>query len=416
MKKINIPKLIFATLVVVVLFLSFNFIVHAQNVDSANYTLIQPTTDSVNGISDSTNYSVLIDSSPISDYTISSSNYDLKGGTAAAIEAFVPEITCLESSTTGGTTACTGIPGTDGMQGVCSEPGCYDRVKLEIDANSNPLDARYAIQVSTVSDFSSNVSYVTGATRLLKNTLAITDFLYKCEWEGTISVGYCAAANTTWQRYNIIGLVPGTTYYMRVAALKGSDTNGSFTQSPWGPSQSVLLQNTTISIDVDIAPSTAGSSSPPYILTMQNVTPNAISTSNDYIIFRLTSNALSGTDLLIKGQNGALQNGSNQILNVNADLASNNGYGLRNDSTTNSSQNAGTIGTIAVSSTPSDFTDTGATDKVGSPTTAFVKLFSSNSQPLDNGVSGYKVKVKPSSSTPPGLYTEILTCIPVGRY
>ncbi len=393
--------------------------IHAQNLDSTNYTLLGPTMDSGAGITNSANYSNLVGTSPIDQYTIISTNYSLRGGTATFIEAYVPTIICLETSTTTGTTNCTGVPGGNGMQGVCSSPGCYDRAKIEINTQGNAADARFAIQISTTSDFSSNIQYITGATRIPKNTLAVSDFLFKCEWEGTISVGYCGAANTTWQKYNILGLNPGTTYYMRVAGLKGSSTDGSFTQSAWGPSVSVSTQNTSISFDVDIATSTAGSSSQPYIINVLNIIPDTVYTSTDYIIFRSTTNALNGMRLLIKGNNGYLENVANaqNIPSANGDLASQSeGWGLRNDSTTNSQINGGYLGTITVSSSPTDFTDTGATHRIGGITTSFIKLFDSNTLPLNTGVSGYKVKVKTDYSKKPGTYSDILTVIPVGSF
>ncbi len=394
--------------------------IYAQNLDSTNYTLLAPTFDSISGIANSTNYSTLNGSSPVDEYTITSTTYQATGGTGKFVEANVPSITCFETSTTSGTTTCTGVPGGNGMQGVCSQPGCYDRAKVEINTQNNPADTRYALQVSTTSDFSSGIFYVTGSTHIIKNTaLLVSDFLFKCEWEGTISVGYCAATNTTWQKYDILGLTPGTTYYVRSSALHGSSTDGSFTQSAWGPSATVATQNTSVALDVDIATSTAGSSSPPYILTMTGLIPGVVYTSNEYIIFRLTTNALNGIQMQIKGLNGGLLNSvtSSQINAVNADLAGvTSGYGLRNDSTTNSQINSGYIGTITVSSTPSDFTDSGAAAKVGAPTTTFVKLFDSNSLPLDTGVTGYKVKVKSALSQTQGVYSETITFVPTGSF
>jgi len=403
--------LLFLTIITVFIMLPRAYF--AQDLDSTTYRLVAPSTgESITGTQNSTNYSVLGDSSSVDDFTTTSTTYKSIGGTGAAIEANVPSITCFETSTSSGTCSI----GSNGLQEVCSTPGCYDRAKFLINAQGNPDDTRYAIQISTVSDFSSSVYYVDPVSRTIKTSLNLSDFIYKCDWEGTSLASYCASANTTWQRYNILGLTPGTTYYLRAAALHGSTNSGSFTQSSWSSTASSSTQNTSLSIDVDIASSTAGSSSPPYIINLGSMTPNAVTTSSNYIIFRLSTNALSGVILSIKGTNGGLSNGVSLIANVNADLASNVGYGLRNDSTTNSASFTSFIGNINVSSTPSNFQDSGATDRVGSPTTSFLNLFTSGSLPLHTGISGYKVKAKPDLSKTPGNYSETLTYIPTASF
>lgn len=382
----------------------------AEDLDSTNYRLVSPSSgETANGPVSSPTFSILVDSSPVDDFTTTSTNYTSRGGTASFTEPKVPQLTCFETSTSSGTCSS----GSNGMQEVCSAPGCYDRAKFRIDTQSNPSDTRYAIQVSTTSNFSSDIFYVDGVSRLLKVSLTITDFLYACDWEGTTLASYCASPNTTWQRYNVLGLTPGTTYYARVAALHGSPTNGSYTQTTWGPSLSVATQNTSLSIDIDIAASVAGSSSPPYLINLGTMTAGSVTTSTNYIIVRHTTNALFGTRVLIRGLNGGLTNGVSTITAVNADLASNDGYGLRNDSTTNS-QNYGTfIGTITVSTTPNNFADTGGADRVGAPSTTFNPLFTSNSLPLHTGVSGYRVKAKPNLTHTGGSYSEDLTYIPL---
>lgn len=387
----------------------------AQNLDSTTYTLIAPSVGTpISGISDSTTYSQLIDSRALDAFTSTSTTYKIAGGTDKFIEANVPSVLCFETSTDSGTTSCTGVPGSDGMRGVCSSPGCYDRAKIEINDQGNPTDARYAVQISTASDFSSNVFYIDGTTRTLKTSLAIGDFIPKCEWEGTTSSGVCVSPNTTWQKYDILGLKPNTTYYVRASALRGSSTNASYTQSDWGPSTNATTQVPTISINADIGPSSGSTSSAPYIVNMGILSPLGVVTSTDYIIFRLTSNAISGVQTLVSGANGGikLNTGSDLITATNGDLTSvSKGYGLRNDSTTNSSLDNTTLGTINVSASPSDFTDAGATHKVGAPTLAAVKLFDSNNLPIYTGVSAYRVKAKADTVLQSGDYSETITFI-----
>jgi hypothetical protein len=177
------------------------------------------------------------------------------------------------------------------MQGVCGKEGCYDRAKVEINAQGNPDDTRYAIQVSTSSDFSSNVYYVDSVLRTLTASLDISDFIPKCEWEGTILSGICASANTTWQKYNILGLNAGTTYYARASALHGLDTNGLFTQSAWGTSSSASTMIPKLSLDIDIAPDTSTPTNPPHAIDLGTLVPGSVVTSTDMIVVRVSSNS-----------------------------------------------------------------------------------------------------------------------------
>lgn len=387
----------------------------AQNLNSTNYTLIDPSVAApIAGITSSTNYSQLIDSTAIDAFTSTSTTYKTIGGTAGFITAHIPTITCFETNTNSGNSAClSAIPGGDGMRGVCSDPGCYDRAKLDIGAANNATDTRYAVQISTTSDFSSNVYYIDGTTRLLKTSLTINDFVPECEWEGTTSTGVCASPNTTWQKYDILGLKSNTTYYVRVSAYQGSASNASFSQSDWSSSANATTQLPSISLNLDIASTSTGTSTAPYVISMGTLPPLSIKTSTNYIIVRLTSNAIGGVQTLVSGANAALKavSGSDQIDATNGDLSlAAKGYGIRNDSSTNTT--TGTyLGTIAVSTSPSDFTDSGAANKVGAPTLTAVKLFDSNSLPIYLGRSAYLVKAKADTAISAGSYQETLTFI-----
>jgi len=384
----------------------------AQNLDSTNYTLVAPTIgNTIAGTSDSTSFSQLLSAGLIDSTRFESANYALRGGYSALIEPNVPKITCFEANTNFGTTTCTGLPGSDGMFGVCADPGCYNRAKIEIDTQNNPNDIRYALQMSTTSDFSSNIYYVDATTRLLKLTLTASDFIPKCEWEGVIVSGICAAANTTWQKYNVLGLTPDLQYYLRVAAASAIAGNNNFQQTQWGPSATTTTAKPTITFDIDIAPNTSTSTNQPYTLDLGTLNSTSVNSSADNIVLRTSTNGLGGLQLNVKGSQGYLLNTSNsdQIPAFNGDLASNSGYGLRNSSSLNAADNTANLGSIVVSNSPVDFTDTGAATKVGGPSTTYVKLFDSNNLPLDGGIAPFIAKAKPSATITPGRYTETLT-------
>lgn len=413
MKLIKIRYKIALGFTIITVIFSQTFIsVLAQNLDSSNYTLVAPTIgNSTAGTSDSSNFSQLMSSGLIDSTRFESANFALRGGYVALIEPNVPKTACLETTTNFSNTNCTGVPGSDGMFAVCADPGCYNRAKLEIDTQNNPSDIRYAIQISTASDFSSNVFYVDSTTHFLKSNLTVADFTTKCDWEGTVVSGICASPNTTWQRYNILGLRPETQYYVRISAASAISGNNNFQQTEWGPSATITTAKPTITFDIDIAPDTSTNTNQPYNLDLGTLNNTSVNTSSDNIVLRTATNGLGGLQLNVKGNQGYLLNNlsSDQIPAYNGDLASNTGYGIRNLSSANAADNTTNIGHINVSSSPIDFTDTGAITKVGGPSTSYVKLFDSNNLPLDSGVAPFAAKARPSATIAPGRYTETLT-------
>lgn len=390
--------------------------VNSANLDSTNYRLVEPSIgEPVGGIIESSSYKMLVDSSATDDTITTSSNYRSDAGTANFIEAAVPKVTCFETSTSSGTCSA----GSNGMQEVCSTPGCYDRAKFKIDAQGNPNDVRYAVQMSTSSTFASNNFYIDSATRLPTLSITIADFLYKCEWEGTIQAGYCGSANTTYQKFNVFGLSSNTTYYIRFSAFQGVTSDAQFTQSEWGPSANATTAVPSLTLDLNIAPDTVTNTNVPYILNFGSSPAGVVTTASDYIVLNVSTNAVSGLTTSVKGLNGQLESGSNTIPAVNTDLDTltvTSGWGIRNESTTNSQQYSSYLGSVTISNSPNDFTDAGAANKVGAPSSSFVTLFTSNLMPLHTGIAGFESKIKPVGATPSGLYDEIVTFIVVGDF
>jgi hypothetical protein len=407
---------IFAALnIIFALLMPFNS-VNAQSLDSTNYRLIEPSIgEPVGGIIESSSYKMLVDSSSTDDTVTTSSNYRSDAGTANFIEAAVPKVTCFETSTSSGTCSI----GSNGMQEVCAAPGCYDRAKFKIDAQSNPNDVRYAVQMSTTSNFSSNNFYVDSATRLPTLTITTADFLYKCEWEGTTVANYCASPNTTYQKFNVFGLSSNTTYYIRFSAYQGIGTDAQFTQSEWGPSASATTSIPSLTLDLNIAPDTVTNTNVPYLLNFGSAPAGVVTTAANYIVLNVGTNAVSGLTTSVKGLNGQLQSGSNNIPAVNTDLDTlsvTSGWGIRNESTTNSQQYATYLGSVTISNSPNDFTDAGAANKVGAPSSSFVTLFTSNLMPLHTGKAGFESKIKPIGGTPSGNYNETVTFVVVADF
>jgi hypothetical protein len=100
-----------------------------------------------------------------------------------------------------------------------TNPGTnYDRLLVVINTGSNPTDATFALQISTDSNFLTNINYIK-SDNTIGSTLTTSDFQTYANWGGG-SGEY------------VTGLPAGTTYYVRTKARQGTI---NFTESEWGP-------------------------------------------------------------------------------------------------------------------------------------------------------------------------------------
>ncbi|MBA3757843.1 hypothetical protein H0X09_03190 [Candidatus Saccharibacteria bacterium] len=171
------------------------------------------------------------------------SNYQLNsygfgsGGTAGSSTATysLEGISGEQSGTTASTATYSAKPGFIETQQanvptitLTNPSNFYDKLKFVIGQQNNPSDAKYALQISTTSNFSSNINYVkTDLT--IGPTLTVADYQTYATWGGASGA-------------NIIGLSASTTYYIRSKA-----TQGQFTESGYGPSSSAATVGQSIS-------------------------------------------------------------------------------------------------------------------------------------------------------------------------
>jgi len=294
-------------------------VVFAANLDSPNYRLVDPELQSAAGEGTSTNYKALFmaGSEGISYGKVSSSLYGIGNGQAYTFMANVPKISCFETSTTGGTTQCTGLP--NGMTGICGTPGCYDRAILQIDTQSNPTDTLYLIEVSP-DNFVTNY-VVSGVTRTLKSytSKSSADYLTKVQWE-----------TSPWQQVTVLGLKPNTQYSARVRAL-----HGNYTESPAGPTVVATTAVTSASLDLDIATDFNTENNPPYSINLGSLTPEVgkiLATPQIKIDF--STNAQQGATVFVNDAFSGLKSTSTSyvLTSSSEDLASSasgDGFGLQ---------------------------------------------------------------------------------------
>lgn len=266
----------------------------------------------------------------------------------------------------------------------------YNKLKIVINRGGNdPTDYKYAIRIASGSG---SFQFVQN-DNTVGNTLGLEDWQAHSAWGGT---------NGT----TIIGLYPGTTYTVQVAAKQGQ----FYTQFMWSPTAIASTSNSTLSFHIDVAP-TDQSTSPPYTVAIGQLNPGSVTTATDKVWVSLDTNANTGGVIYVQGTNTGLQSPtvSHTINTVPAktDLTElQEGYGAQYNTYT------ATAGTMEVRS-PYDGTGT----TVGILDTAKRTMFDSTGAPVTGGRVSFTLKAKASNTTPAAPdYADTITVLATGSF
>jgi hypothetical protein len=299
----------------------------------------------------------------VSGQTATTANYSTKPGFVETQQANVPTVTLTNPS------------------------NYYDKLKFVINQQSNPTDAKYALQVSTVSNFSSNIKYVK-SDLTLGATLTTADYQIYTTWGGASGA-------------NIIGLTSNTTYYIRAKA-----TQGQFTESGYGPSSNAATVGQQISF---CTYSTSGSCGGSNAVTFGALTANNITNSTTNIGVDFATNANSGGSVYIYSAYGGLRSASaaSTLSSTTADLSVvSSGYGAQIVTVNQSS--GGPLSKM------SPYNSTG--NNVGVLGTN-VNTILNTSAPITGGNSAIQLQAKPSNTTPAATdYADVLTLIAAAAF
>lgn len=265
----------------------------------------------------------------------------------------------------------------------------YNKLKIVINrGGADPTDTQYAIRIASGS----------GQFQYVQSDNTVGSVLGLEDWQTYSAWG--AGAGT-----NIIGLYPGTTYTVQIAAKQGQ----FFTQFMWSPAATASTSNPSLSFDIDIAP-VDQSTSPPYTLNIGALSPGSVTTANDKVWVSIATNATNGGLIYILGTNtGLLSNTvSYTISAVSNDLSSvGEGYGAQNNSTTQSS--GGPMQAVS----PYD----GSSNTVGILDTAKRTIYDSSGAPVVGGRVSFTIKAKASNTTPSANdYADTLTVLATGSF
>lgn len=331
-KKINLFLILFLLLTIVITPISAQ-----QELTSPNFKILGPTIDSGGGVSNSANFSLLSSlGNPTADSRLTSASYLMSSGFPSEFQANVPLIRCLETNTVTATTDCLHFPALNGAQGECGTPGCYDRAKIEIDPQNNPVDALFLVQIT---DNTSSIIYYLQSDNSISTTYDINDYQTICQIEGRdprAGSGCVIDTDPQWdanlQRYNIFGLIPGRTYSVRVRAL-----NGDFTETQYSPAENMTLEYPTISLNIRTLDDSADTNE----CNLGDVRDTTV-VNTDLVDdgagecgfgVAVATNSVNGMQLTIDSSSTGLYNGSHTIAYVDNDGVFNTGteeYGIAN--------------------------------------------------------------------------------------
>jgi len=396
--------------------------VFSADLTSDDYKILDATISSGSDIIQSTDYNML---STLGDFSsnprLSSTSYTLKSGTSEIFTANVPIISCFETSNdrTYGCTTSTALPSyirDGGMERVCGPTGCYDKGHFEIDPQDNPGDTLFGIQVSTTADFSSDVYIVDGVTYYIEPYTIRTLEDYKGSVYATNST--CAGPLTCWENkvFNIQGLIPNTTYYIRATAL-----HGDFTESEPGPSKSSTTAIPVLLLDLDIDDTSGTAETSPSHEIELDLVPNEIVKGDDLIWLDAGTNHEEVFIISQRGEHGSLYlSHSSQIASATRDLASSGtteGFGLQHYLLTQLYQNGGGQGELGSITVNPLYTRTysGRAENVGLIDTTLNTIYEATA-PIHTGSMSMYVAAKASTATTPGDYEETLTFIMTANY
>lgn len=402
----KVKTILVLALVVPYIFVGLLSSVSAIELDSSNYKIIDPNTDSGGGVSESGSYGLLSSTGTIGD-RITSTSYQLDAGFPAGIQANVPAIICAETDTNTSTTNCVDFPNADGAVGECGTPGCYTSAKIEVDPSGNPVDALYLVRIE---DTTNSVSYYLQSDHSIATSYDINDYLDLCALQGIDVRSESNCTNSSegdWdealQSQNIFGLIPETDYSVSVRAL-----NGDFTEGVESSQESFRTTAISISFDLDIGANSSANTQPPHTINFGVLSSASALVATDQIWIDVSGNARNGFSVYVRDEFGGLSNGTDTIPSSSEDLdvdpGADGGFGIRVDSVSETS-----LGPLTAAAAYDV-----VANNVGAVSTSDALILSttlggSNFGAITAGRAGIELIARSSSVDQGGIYSDTLT-------
>lgn len=362
---------------------SSGFIIHSEDVESEKYKIKDLSIGSAGGedLSGSSGKRIMLSiGDNANDDRFQGTSYDLGVGTLFNWMATAPSIKCFAAGAGDDTSSCDDPDvKPDGMVEVCGDGGCYDRAHFELYNENNPSDTLYSIQITTDPAWAT-WNYVDASTFLIEGagTHDINDYITESSWEAP--------------NFNILGLEPGTTYYIRATAL-----HGDFTESGPGPSANATTAYPQITFDIDIADTSGqnAETSAPYSVFLGTLEYNKVTVGSSLIWMDLGTNMTEGAKIFVRDEYSGLYSSEKNYLlsSSNANLDTTPGYGLQKYFTGQTY-----LGPIVAES---QFSQPGNTVGGINNQPYSKPIFNTSTNPIYRGRCSLYIKARPSETTPP---------------
>jgi len=246
----------------------------------------------------------------------------------------------------------------------------YNKLNITLNTGGNPTDAKFAIAISPDA-FASTTYYIQADDTLGSSPV----------WQ----------TNTVWgaSGFTIVGLLPGTTYSVKVSAIQGN-----FSQSPYGPTAALATSNSTFSYSLS-----------PNSVNIGQLVPGTIVTSGTTVTANVSTNGTGGAIIYVYDSNsGLLSNSTSYTINSGSQDLSvvSEGYGITG---TGVSQSTG--GPMEILSPYN-----GGSTVVGGVSASKAILFDSSNQPVSSGQGTFVLKAKAGMTAKAATdYADLITVI-----
>lgn len=314
--------------------------------------------------SSSTNYSLFGAAGQVDQASSSSTNYLVEGGLEYTVMASAPAAPTFTNPSS-----------------------WYNKLKLVINkGGSDPTDYKYAVRIASGS----------GTFQYVQSDNTVSTAFPLSAWQTYTQWGGASGAT-------LVGLYPGTTYTVQVAAKQGD----FFTQSAWGPTALATTTNPTFTFSLQ----TSSQPSPPFSVSIGTINPGSVATSTDKITTTVTTNGNNGALVYVQGANTGLKStlaNNYTIPSSSSDLSVlTEGYGARGTSVTQTSG-----GPMELQSPYN-----GAGNNVGILDTIKRQIADSTQAAVTGGQVSFELQAKAKNTTPSATdYADTLTVVATGSF
>lgn len=322
-------------------------------------------------------------------------NYDLGSGGTGSSSSTSYKLNGVSGSQSGSLQTSTNYDQSSGHQNVqnaavpaaptVSNPSSYyDRLKVVLNVGTDPTDTKYLIAVSSDNFVT---SYYVQTDNSISTNVSLTNYQTYTAW-GSAS------------GFTMLGLLPSTTYQVKVKALQGN-----FSGSAFGPTGSAA----TVAPSLTLSLTTTLTASPPFSVNFTSLTAGSVVNGDADAILGITSNAVNGGNIYLESTNAGLHSNAagTTVNSATANLTSaSSGYGAQVTTATQSS------GGPLTSQSPYN----GSSNNVGGLTNSLQMLLSTGG-PITTGSATIRLMAKVDAITPSASdYSDTLTFVAAMNY